>query len=99
MSQAPYETDSQNVVRLRLRRRKLEANKFRSRSGRLFNNFELYKDFYKVLDEFAIEIKQVKGHKPLLEKNQIAAQATTPQIRPITSAKFFIFDFLDKNQL
>jgi ribonuclease HI len=64
-------TDSQNILGLLRRRDRLEKNAFRSKSGRPLNNFELYQEFYKVIDQIHCEFIKVKGHKVSKDKNYI----------------------------
>ena len=64
-------TDCQNIIGLENRREKLEKNNFHSTSRRLMNNHELYKDFFKKLDELNLTFIKVKGHKKDSLKNHI----------------------------
>jgi len=56
-------TDSQNVVGLVGRRSRLEGAGYRSRSGRLLNNHDLYREFYLLIDEQDCEFVKVRGHR------------------------------------
>ncbi|NQV32380.1 MAG: ribonuclease H, partial [Phycisphaeraceae bacterium] len=64
-------TDSQNIVGLHLRRQKLEENDYYSKNGKLLNNHELYRQFYKATDHLNIKLHQVRGHTPSSRKNNI----------------------------
>jgi len=64
-------TDSQNIVKLPMRREKLEANNYRGKSGNLLNNHHLYREFFAVSDKMEIEVRQIKGHSPSREKNRM----------------------------
>ena len=64
-------TDCQNIIGLENRREKLEKNNFHSSSGRLMNNHDLYKEFFKKLDELNLTFIKVKGHKKDSLKNHI----------------------------
>ena len=64
-------TDSQNIVGLSARRKKLEGNEYLTKKGKLLNNYELYKQFYKFTDYVDIQIMQVRGHLPSGRKNRI----------------------------
>ena len=64
-------TDSQNIVGLNARRKKLEGNEYLTKKGKLLNNYELYKQFYKFTDYVDIQIMQVHGHLPSGRKNRI----------------------------
>ena len=64
-------TDCQNIIGLKNRRDKLERNNFHSSSGKLMNNHELYKEFFRKLDELNLTFIKVKGHKKNSLKNHI----------------------------
>ncbi len=64
-------TDCQNIIGLQNRRDKLERNHFFTSSGKLINNYELYKDFYEKLDELTLSFIKVKGHKKNSLKDEI----------------------------
>ena len=64
-------TDSQNIVGLSDRRSRFEKNKYISKNGRLIDNHELYKAFYRLTDVLNCQIVKVKGHKSSSLKNEI----------------------------
>ncbi len=64
-------TDCQNIIGLEDRREKLEKNNFHSSSGKLMNNHELYKEFFRKLDELNLTFIKVKGHKKNSLKDEI----------------------------
>lgn len=64
-------TDSQNIISLNSRRKRLEENHYYAKNGKLLNNHELYKQFYRLTDNLDITFVQVKGHKPSSRKNNI----------------------------
>jgi ribonuclease HI len=64
-------TDCQNIIGLQDRREKLEKNNFHSTSGKLMNNHELYKEFFKKVDELNLTFIKVKGHKKSSLKDKI----------------------------
>lgn len=64
-------TDSQNIVQLLERRQRLEQSSFRAKSGELLNNYELYKEFYQMIDLLNCQIVKVQGHQPSRNKNEI----------------------------
>ena len=64
-------TDCQNIIGLKDRKEKLEKNHFCSSSGKLMNNSELYKEFFKKIDVLDIEFIKVKGHKKNSLKDEI----------------------------
>lgn len=63
-------TDCQNILSLENRREKLEKNDFKTSSGKLVKNHELYKQFYKLLDKFTCHFIKVKGHKKTSLKDE-----------------------------
>jgi ribonuclease HI len=64
-------SDSQNILGLLQRRKRLEENDFYSKGNRLFNNAELYREFFKIIDHFQCEFIKVKGHKKTNQKDEI----------------------------
>lgn len=64
-------TDSQNILGLPGRRERLEKNNFYSKQNRRITNWELYQEFYLLIDELNIEIKKVTGHKKTSSKDNI----------------------------
>lgn len=64
-------TDSQNILSLLRRRDRLEKNEFRSKQGRLLNNYELYQEFYNQIDKIDCAFVKVKGHPQSSEKDTI----------------------------
>ncbi|BHH81849.1 RNase H family protein [Desulforhopalus sp. 52FAK] len=64
-------TDSQNIVRLNARRKRLEANHYYAKTGKLLNNHELYKQFFQYTDNLDLTFNQVRGHAPAKNKSKI----------------------------
>ncbi len=64
-------TDSQNIIGLPGRRERLEKNDYYSKKNRRLNNFELYQEFYRVIDIYNCEFVKVRGHKVSKLKNRI----------------------------
>ena len=64
-------TDSQNIIGLHRRRYRLEQNDYRSAKNKLLNNHELYREFYKIMDQLDCELIKVKGHLPSKQKDDI----------------------------
>ena len=64
-------TDSQNIISLFKRRRRLEENDFHSKEGRVLNNAELYRQFFGLIDQLHCEFIKVKGHKKTNQKDDI----------------------------
>ena len=64
-------TDSQNIISLSGRRARLEQNDYRSKNNKRLNNFELYRDFFKVTDKLDCEFIKVRGHRVSKQKDDI----------------------------
>ncbi|QKE28326.1 ribonuclease H family protein [Arcobacter acticola] len=64
-------TDCQNIIGLENRRKKLELNDYISSKGKLINNHDLYKFFFKALDNLNLVFIKVKGHKKSSLKDEI----------------------------
>jgi len=56
-------TDSQNIIGLPNRRERFEKTDYRSKSGKLIANRELYLEFYQLTDRLPCEFVKVSGHK------------------------------------
>lgn len=65
-------TDSQNLKLLSGRRERLEKEKFRSRQKNSeVKNAELYRQFYRFMDQLNIKVTKVTGHLKLSDKNTV----------------------------
>ena len=64
-------TDSQNIIGLPQRRERLEQNDYRSNKNIRLNNFELYQQFYQLIDQLNCQLVKVHGHKRTKQKNDI----------------------------
>lgn len=64
-------TDCQNIITLLDRREKLEKSNFHTKTGKLLNNHNLYKEFFLFLDKIDCEFIKVKGHKKNSLKDNI----------------------------
>jgi len=64
-------TDCQNIIGLKDRRDKFEKNKYITGKGKLIKNHELYKDFFKLIDNLDCEFIKVKGHKKSSTKDEV----------------------------
>jgi len=64
-------TDSQNIIGLPGRRELFEQNSYRSKRGRLLNNYELYQEFYRVTDQLNCKFVKVRGHQVSNQKDDI----------------------------
>jgi len=64
-------TDCQNILGLKDRREKLEKNDYKTSTGKIVKNHELYKNFYLITDNFNCIFEKVKGHKQSSKKDDI----------------------------
>ncbi len=64
-------TDCQNIIGLNDRRDRFEKNKYITAKGKLIKNHELYKEFFKLIDNLDCEFIKVKGHKKSSIKDEI----------------------------
>lgn len=64
-------TDCQNIIGLKDRRDRFEKNKYITGKGKLIKNHELYKEFFKLIDNFDCEFIKVKGHKKSSTKDEV----------------------------
>ncbi len=64
-------TDSQNIIGLPPRRGRLEKNEYRSKKNKLLHNYELYQEFYQMMDLLDCDFVKVRGHKVSNQKDEI----------------------------
>ena len=64
-------TDSQNIIGLPGRRERLEKNNYYSSKNRRLNNYELYREFYRLSSELKCELVKVVGHQAASKKDKI----------------------------
>lgn len=64
-------TDSQNIIGLPKRRSRLEQNDYRSRMNKHLNNYELYQEFYRMVDRLDCEFFKVHGHQVSNQKDDM----------------------------
>ena len=64
-------TDSQNIMSLRGRRVRFEQNDYCSKKNRRFSNYELYQEFYRMIDPLDCEFVKVRGHQVSNQKDEI----------------------------
>ena len=64
-------TDCQNILGLDGRRAGFERNDYYTKNNKQLNNHELYRVFYKCMDELDCEFVKVKGHKSTHQKDAI----------------------------
>lgn len=69
-------SDSQNILSLPERRDGLEQNDYRSKKNRHLNNYELYQEFFGIIDRLDCEFIKVRGHKASHQKDEIDALFT-----------------------
>jgi ribonuclease HI len=63
-------TDSQNIIGLPGRQKKLEQNGFMTSKNKLHENHLMYKEFFNYLEVKNIEFIKIKGHQPKKHKEQ-----------------------------
>jgi ribonuclease HI len=64
-------TDSQNIMGLQGRRDQFEQNDYRSKENKRLNNYELYQEFYRMIDWLDCELVKVRGHQVSNQKDDI----------------------------
>ena len=64
-------TDSQNIIGLQGRRDRFEQNDYRSKKNKRLNNYELYQEFYRMMDKLDCKLVKVRGHKVSNQKDDI----------------------------
>jgi ribonuclease HI len=64
-------TDSQNIMGLQGRRDRFEQNDYRSKKYKRLNNYELYQEFYRMIDQLDCELVKVRGHQVSNQKDDI----------------------------
>ena len=64
-------TDSQNMMGLQGRRDRFEQNDYRSKKNKRFNNYELYQEFFRMIDQLDCKLVKVRGHQVSNQKNYI----------------------------
>ena len=64
-------TDSQNIMGLHGRRDRFEQNDYRSKKNKRLNNYELYQEFYRMIDQLDCELVKVRGHQVSNQKEDI----------------------------
>ncbi len=64
-------TDSQNIVGLPKRRERLEQSNFYSAKGKRLNHWDLYREFYHLIDHLEVSLIKVEGHKSSSQRNRI----------------------------
>lgn len=65
-------TDSQNIIGLEGRRHRLEKNGYFSKNNKRLNNYELYQEFYRMIDLLDCKFVKVRGHQAANQKDNIA---------------------------
>ena len=64
-------TDSQNNMGLQGRRDRFRRNDYRSKKNKRLNNYELYQEFYRMIDQLDCELVKVHGHQVSNQKDDI----------------------------
>ncbi len=65
-------TDSQNILGLQGRREQFERNDYRSKKNKRLSNYELYQEFYRMIDHLDCELVKVRGHQVSNQKDDIS---------------------------
>ena len=66
-----FYSDSQNIISLLDRRRRLERNNYRAKSGKRLKHAELYQEFFRLTDQRPCEFIKLQGHQTSQHKNAI----------------------------
>jgi hypothetical protein len=53
------------------RRDRFEQNDYRSKKNKRLNNYELYQEFYRMIDQLDCEFVKVRGHQVSNQKDDI----------------------------
>lgn len=64
-------TDSQNIIGLPARRDRLERNNYFSKKNTRLNNYELYQEFFRRIDQLDCKLVKVQGHQVSKQKSAI----------------------------
>ena len=64
-------TDSQNIIGLQGRRERFEQNDYRSKKNNRLRNYELYREFYRMIDHLDCVLVKVRGHQASNQKDDI----------------------------
>jgi len=64
-------TDSQNIIGLHGRRNRFEQNDYRSKKNIRLKNYELYQEFYRMIDQLDCALIKVRGHQISNQKDDI----------------------------
>ena len=64
-------TDSQNIMGLPARRDRFKQNDYRSRKNKRLNNYELYQEFYRIINQLDCELVKLDGHRLSNQKDDI----------------------------
>lgn len=64
-------TDSQNIIGLLGRRSRLEKENYTNKKGQLLANNELYKSYFKLLDDHNIKTMKLSGHTKKSDKDKL----------------------------
>ncbi len=64
-------TDSQNIMGLQGRRYRFEQTNYRSKKNKRLSNYELYQEFFRIIDHLDCEFVKVRGHQVSNQKDDI----------------------------
>jgi ribonuclease HI len=64
-------SDSQSIAGLPGRRDRLELNDYRTKNKKRLGHYELYQEFYRIIDPLDCKLIKVRGHQALNQKDDI----------------------------
>jgi ribonuclease HI len=64
-------TDSQNIMGLQGRRERFQQYNYRSKKNRRINNYALYQEFYRMIDQMNCTFVKMRGHQSSNQKDDI----------------------------
>lgn len=64
-------TDSQNIIELPGRRERYEQSDYRAKNNKRLNNYELYRDYFSMIDLLDCTFVKVSGHRTATKKNAL----------------------------
>ena len=64
-------TDSQNIIALMGRRERFEQNDYRSKKNKRINNYKIYQEFFRMMDQLDCEFVKVRGHQAAHGKDEL----------------------------
>ncbi len=83
-------TDCQNIIGLKGRRERFEKNDYNTSKNKKIANWELYQEFYEVMDKTNCKFIKVKGHKKTKYKDEIDKLFTLVDKASRNALRFYI---------